>query len=215
MTALPIQNNNIFVSAPASPTTSYPIVSLQASPFDFTLPTEYLYYQLVKWVELGHFATIELMIRCLEESQECNIKTKDLLNGYDKMFNRYPLYSACSKGLENVVRLLLNYNIDIDCLSGGKTSLWAASQKNFKNIVKLLLKKGANSSIICCSKTAEEVARENGFEELAEYIKHFDYEKYKVLRQRKILYRSNLNRHLSESSIGSLGDISFKFEKHP
>lgn len=89
---------------------------------------------LLNWAYFkGHNEIVELLIK----NEAITSKNKKDL-----------LHQSCEEGNIEIVKLLMNYKIDVDLVnSEGKTLLYQASRKGYIDIVKLLIEKGANVNL--------------------------------------------------------------------
>ncbi|EFC49439.1 predicted protein [Naegleria gruberi] len=181
---------------------------------------EYLIFKTVYWIEKGDVLKIESIFNFLSKQQQHQhegpsskskiLPLSELVNTYDKCFNRTPLYSACAKGMLPLVKVLVQQGSRLDEVNGPskQTSVWIAANFGFFSVVKYLLKKGCDKNKSCSlEKSPELIAKDRGFYELAEYIKNFDYPLYQLVKGRKVLFKKNLSQ-MSEKK--QLCDINIK-----
>ena len=120
-----------FLTTNAQITPMFPTTSLhQISP-------EYFVFKTVYWIELGYLDCIKSLFEMLDKVREEKSSNpairhgigastapvlvpqiEEIINSYDKMYNRTPLYAACSKGVKNITKYLLDQGAKLDEVSG-------------------------------------------------------------------------------------------------
>ena len=89
---------------------------------------EYLIFKTVYWIEKGDVLKIESIFNFLSKQQQHQhegpsskskiLPLSELVNTYDKCFNRTPLYSACAKGMLPLVKVLVQQGSRLDEVNG-------------------------------------------------------------------------------------------------
>ena len=100
--------------------------------------------------------------------ESCNTTTDEFGNMYAT-----PLVLAITKGDITVVKKFIEYGVDVNEMTNGKTPLMYAARYNELEIVKLLLEKGAKTNIKDSNHfTALDYARISNANEVFEYLKN-------------------------------------------
>ncbi len=90
---------------------------------------------------------------------------------YQELGISHPLMNAATEGLDDIVKLLLDYGGDVNIMQGEGTSLMQASFRGHVSTVKLLLKHGADINIKNKqNETALWHAARNGYDEIVQVL---------------------------------------------
>ena len=93
-------------------------------------------------------------------------------NEFEKMYGT-PLVLAITKGDIVVVKKFLEYGVDVNEMTNGKTPLMYAARYNELEIVKVLLEKGAKTNVKDSNNlTALDYARISNANDVFEYLKN-------------------------------------------
>ena len=165
----------------------------------------------------GHLATVELLLKYSDQidfnsvddgsnsalyhvCSQNRVKVAELLishpdvDPYASSGSWTPLFAACARGCDEIVRLLLTHHaLDLrDESSKGRTVLWIAAHNGRREVVKVLMASGKNLAVEeripdeeegekKKGMTAKEAAKDQNFEDIAELIEKYEQDRTKSI----------------------------------